>query len=188
MKLNAYKIIEWNFALRVSVSSAYLAGLLPGFSSGSSGGVVPNLSGSFMWVSFALNRLPHRHFLWHDNVFKKRETKWWNSFSIISNYQWVMKLNVYKIIEWNFALKVGVSYMGLFGRAPLGSIFLSKEPFFNENRWAESVLDEPRQTPLKFHYLGKNAMKLAVLEEPQIVMWLLQNSSRSSGWAPSNTL
>jgi hypothetical protein len=32
-----------------------------------------SFSGSFMWVSFALNRLSYMHFGWHGNVFKKRE-------------------------------------------------------------------------------------------------------------------
>ena len=66
-------------------------------------------------VLFALNRLPHRHFWWYGSVFKKREKKWvssrwrWNSLGTINIYLWVMKLNVYETMEWNFVLRVGVS-------------------------------------------------------------------------------
>jgi hypothetical protein len=61
-----------------------------------------------MWVSFALNRLSHRYFLWHGSVFKKIEKKW-DSLDRITNSLWIMKLNAYETIEWNFVLRESVS-------------------------------------------------------------------------------
>jgi hypothetical protein len=73
-----------------------------------------SLSGSFTRVSFAFNSLPHMHFWWHGNVLMKREKNWvsweWNSLGTITNSLWVIELNVYKTMEWNFSLRVSVSF------------------------------------------------------------------------------
>jgi hypothetical protein len=78
------------------------------------GNSLASLSGSFMWVLFTLNRLSHRYFLWHDNVFiknreKKQVSSRWNSVDTITNLLWVIKLNVYKTIDWTFTLRICVS-------------------------------------------------------------------------------
>jgi hypothetical protein len=71
-----------------------------------------SLSGSFTRVSFAFNSLPHMHFWWYVNVLMKREKNWvswrWNSLGTVTNSLWVIELNVYETMEWNFPLRVGV--------------------------------------------------------------------------------
>ena len=68
---------------------------------------------SFTRVSFAFNSLPHIHFWWHGNVLMKREKNWvswgWNSLGTVTNSLWVIELNVYETIEWNFPLRVKIS-------------------------------------------------------------------------------
>ena len=46
-----------------------------------------------------------------DDIFKREEWgSWgWNSLGTITNSPWVMKLNVYETIKWNFPLRVRVS-------------------------------------------------------------------------------
>jgi hypothetical protein len=72
-----------------------------------------SLSGSFTRVSFVFNSLPHMHFWWHVNVLIKREKNWvswgWNSLGTVTNSLWVIELNVYETMKWNFPLRMGVS-------------------------------------------------------------------------------
>jgi hypothetical protein len=67
-----------------------------------------HLSGSFVWVLFALNELPHRYFWWCDNVFKKREKKCvssrWNSLDTITNSLWVFEIKCL----WNHGMKFSI--------------------------------------------------------------------------------
>ena len=65
-------------------------------------------------VSFALNSLSHMHF---DDmaVYLRRERR--NKFQLSeddSNSLWVMELNTYETLEWNFVLREGVSSKFLF--------------------------------------------------------------------------
>jgi hypothetical protein len=72
-----------------------------------------SLNGSFTRVSFTFNSLSHMHIWWHGNVLMKREKNWvswgWNSLGTVTNSRWVIELNVYETIEWNFPLRVGLS-------------------------------------------------------------------------------
>jgi hypothetical protein len=44
--------------------------------------------------------------------YEEREVSWgWNSLDTINNSIWVIKLNVYQTIEWNYILRVGVLFM-----------------------------------------------------------------------------
>lgn len=69
-----------------------------------------SLGRSFMWVLFAVNRLPHRCFWWHGNNFKKRDKKWISPLGMITDSIWAMKLNVWNYIEWSYALRMNVSF------------------------------------------------------------------------------
>ena len=63
---------------------------------------------SFMWVSSALNRLPHRHYLWHVNALRRERRI--DPSKITNSSIRVMKLNFYETVEWNFVLGMDVSF------------------------------------------------------------------------------
>ena len=69
-----------------------------------------SLSGSFIRVLLAFNKMPHKCF---DDVTKfliiERRSERWISLGTITNSLQVMKLNVYETIEWNSPLRVDVS-------------------------------------------------------------------------------
>jgi len=69
---------------------------------------------SFIRVSYAFNKLPHKHLLLCGNIFKRREKMRvscrQNSLdsSVFSSKWWVLELNIYETKEWNYALRVVV--------------------------------------------------------------------------------
>jgi hypothetical protein len=71
-----------------------------------------SLSESFMWVSFALNRLPHNNFVWHDIVFKKRGKKWVSSRWKLSWYDYQLSMSFEIKCLWNHGMKLSIESGG----------------------------------------------------------------------------
>lgn len=67
---------------------------------------------SFTIVLFLLNSTAHKQNWRHDMIFTRRENNWvssgWNSCGTITNSVWIMKLNVYETLEWNYTSRMNV--------------------------------------------------------------------------------